>query len=212
MRDVDATQTKRGAWNGRAGRSQKGEQVMSNKSRTKANLQQRVGSLIAGTQKHAPTGQLTFGGATYDATALVQLLQNLDNAITASDAAKAKWNDALKSQQDEQAKVGPVIQAYQSYLESLLGNAPSTLADYGLAPRKVRTPLTVEQKAAAVAKRAATRAARHTMGTVQKKGIKGDVKSVVVTPVSVSSSSAASPAARASAQTASPTGSAPHTA
>lgn len=52
--------------------------------------------------------------------------------------------------------VGPVIQAYQSYLESLLGNAPSTLADYGLAPRKVRAPLTVEQKAAAIAKRAAT--------------------------------------------------------
>jgi hypothetical protein len=185
---------------------------MSNNLKSKASLQQRIGSLIAGTQKHTPTGQLTFGGATYDATALVQLLQNLDDAITASDAAKAKWNDALKSKQDEQAKVRPVIRAYQSYLDSLLGNAPSTLADYGLAPRKVRTPLTVEEKAAAVAKGAATRAARHTMGTVQKKGIKGDIKSVVITPVTASSSSAASPAAGATVQTASPTGSAPHTA
>src|SRR5579863_9288531 len=131
MRDVDATRTKRGAWNGRVGRSQKGEQVMSNNVKSKVSVQQRVGTLIAGTQKHSPTGQLTFGGATYDATALVQLLQNLGNAITASDVAKAKWNDALKSKQDEQAKVGPVIQAYQSYLVSLLGNAPSTLADYG---------------------------------------------------------------------------------
>ncbi len=185
---------------------------MSNNLKSKAKLQRRVGNLIAGTQKHTPTGQLTFGGATYEVAALVQLLQNLDSAITASDMARAKWNDALKSKQDEQAKVGPVIQAYQKYLDSLLGNAPSTLADYGLAPRKVRASLTVEQKAAAVAKGAATRAARHTMGTVQKKGIKGDVKSVVVTPVTASSSSAASPAAGASVQTASPTGSAPHTA
>ena len=185
---------------------------MSNNVKSKVSVQQRVGTLIAGTQKHSPTGQLTFGGATYDATALVQLLQNLGNAITASDVAKAKWNDALKSKQDEQAKVGPVIQAYQSYLVSLLGNAPSTLADYGLAPRKVRAPLTVEQKAAAAAKSAATRAARHTMGTVQKKGIKGDVKGVVVTPVTASSPSAASPAVGTTTQTPSPTGSAPHTA
>ena len=112
-------------------------------TRTKATLQQRVRSLIAGTQKQHPTGPLTFGGYTYESSALVQLLQNLDSAIAASDEAKAKWNDALKVMQDENAKVQPVIRAYQSYLVSLLGNAPSALAEYGLAPRKVRTPLTV---------------------------------------------------------------------
>ena len=184
---------------------------MNSKVRTKASLQQRVRSLIAGTQKHTPTGPLTFGGATYDATSLVQTLQSLGNAIAASDAAKAKWNDALKVMQDEQAKVAPVIRDYQSYIVSLLGNAPSTLAEYGLAPRKVRTPLTVEQKAAAAAKGAATRAARHTMGTVQKKRVKGNVTGVVVTPIPAPSSTP-SPAAGAAAQTASPTGSTPRTA
>jgi hypothetical protein len=184
---------------------------MNRNVRTKASLQQRVSSLIAGTQKHTPTGPLTFGGATYDATSLVQTLQSLNNAIVASDAAKAKWNDALKITQDEHAKVDPIIGSYQSYLVSLLGNAPSTLADYGLAPRKVRTPLTSEEKAAAAAKGAATRVARHTMGTVQKKGVKGNVTGVVVTPVAASSP-AASPATGAAAQTASPTGSTPRTA
>ncbi len=184
---------------------------MNRNVRTKASLQQRVSSLIAGTQKHTPTGPLTFGGATYDATTLVQTLQSLGNAITAADGAKAKWNDTLKIVQDEQVKVAPVIRDYQSYLVSLLGNAPSTLADYGLVPRKVPAPMTSEQKAAAVAKRAATRAARHTMGTVQKKGIKGSVTGVVVTPVSAPSSTA-SPAAGATAQTASPMGSTPRTA
>ncbi len=179
---------------------------------TKGTLQQRVSSLIAGTQKHTPTGPLTFGGATYEATTLVQTLQSLGNAIAAADAAKAKWNDALKIMQDERAKVAPVIRSYQSYLVSLVGNAPSTLADYGLVPRKVPAPLTVEQKAAAAAKGAATRAARHTMGTVQKKGVKGNVTGVVVTPISIPSPSAASPATGVTAQTASPTGSTPHTA
>jgi hypothetical protein len=107
--------------------------------------------------------------------------------------------------------MGPVIRAYQGYLVSLLGNAPSTLAELGLAPRKAPTPLTVEQKATAAAKRAATRAARHTMGSVQKKAVTGDVKSVVITPVAASAPSATSPAAAAPAQGTSPTGSTPHT-
>jgi hypothetical protein len=180
-------------------------------TRNKATLQQRVRSLIAGTQKEHPTGQLTFGGNTYESSALVQLLQNLDGAIAASDVAKAKWNDALKVMQDEEAKMQPVIRAYQSYLVSLLGNAPSTLAEYGLAPRKVRTPLTVEQQAAAAAKRKATRKARNTMGSVQKKAVTGDVASVVITPVTVTKSTVATPAAATPAQGSSPTGSAPHT-
>ena len=180
-------------------------------TRSKATLQQRVRSLIAGTQKQHPTGPLTFGGNTYESSALVQLLQNLDSAIAASDEAKAKWNDALKVMQDEDAKMQPVIRAYQSYLVSLLGNAPSTLAEYGLAPRKVRTPLTVEQQAAAAAKRKATRKARNTMGSVQKKAVTGDVASVVITPVTVTKSTVATPAAATPAQGPSATGSAPHT-
>src|SRR5579862_4464498 len=118
--------------------SRKEKGIMStNNTRTKSTLQQRVSSLIAGTQKQYPSGQLTFGGVTYESTALVQLLQNLGNAIAASDTTRAKWNDALKSMRDEETKVGPVIRAYQSYLVSLLGNAPSTLAEFGLAPPKI---------------------------------------------------------------------------
>jgi hypothetical protein len=59
------------------------------------------------------------------------------------------------------------------------------LADFGIST-KTRTPLTVEQKAAAAAKRTATRAARGTKGAKQKKGIKGDVVGITVTPVTAS--------------------------
>ena len=183
---------------------------MSNQVRTKATLQQRVRSLISGTQKHYATGSLTVGGVSYDAATLIQTLQGLDSALTASDAAKAKWNDALKTGQDERTKVLPVIRELQSYLVSSLGNAPSTLADFGLAPRKVRAPRTAQELAAAAAKSKATREARKTMGTQQRKKVKGNVTDVVVTPIVAGPSSVQSPAPAAPAQ--SPTGSTPHTA
>ena|ERR1700677_1401288 len=57
------------------------------------------------------------------------------------------------------------------------------LNDFGMQIPKVTGPQTVEAKALAKAKRAATRAARHTMGSVQKKAITGNVVAVTVTPV-----------------------------
>jgi hypothetical protein len=156
---------------------------MSKRAVTKASLQLRLRGLIAGTQKHYPNGSLTFGGATYTSSALIQLLQSLDDATAAVDAAKAKEQDALKQQRNVKAKVGPVAQAYRSYLVALHGNAVEPLADFGLTPKKAPAPRTAEQKATAAAKRKATRVARHTMGSKQKKDVKGTVTTtVVVTP------------------------------
>jgi hypothetical protein len=183
---------------------------MSNQVKTKTTLQQRVSSLISGTQKHYTTGTLMVGGVSYDPATLIQTLQGLSNALVASDAAKAKWNDALTSLRDESAKVEPVIRAYQSYLVSSFGNAPSTLADFGLAPRKARAPLTAQEQAAAAAKSKATRTARNTMGSQQRKKVKGNVANVVVTPVVAGAPVVQSTATAAASQTASPSGSIPH--
>jgi hypothetical protein len=183
---------------------------MNSEMNTKATLQQRVSSLISGAQKHYPTGTLMFGGASYDAATLIQTLQGLSNAIAASDVAKAKWKDALKSEQDENAKVGPIVRAFQSFLVSSFGNTPSTLADFGLTPRKVRAPATAEEMAAAVAKRQATRTARNTMGSVQRKKVKGNVTSVVVTPIVAGPPVVQSPATTAPAPTAGTAAPTPH--
>jgi hypothetical protein len=152
---------------------------MSRYNVTKSSLSKRIRDLIAGTQKHTPNGSLTLGNVTYAAPALVQLLQGLADALDATDAARARWQDALKNATDARAKVGPLVADYQAWVSVTYAGAPSMLADYGVTPRKVRTPLTVEQQAAAVAKREATRAARHTMGKVQKKGVKGTVTAIV---------------------------------
>jgi hypothetical protein len=198
----------------------KRETVMNNKLSTKGTWLTRLGNLIAGTQKHFPTGQLTIGGTAYDVATLVSTLQSLESAITSSDAAKAKWNDALKNEQATNANVAPLVRDYQSYLASSFGNAPSTLADFGLTPKKARTPLSVEKQATANAKRASTRTARHTMGKVQKLGVVGNVTSVVITPVTVPTPSvsqatpSATPPASSTTPTATPaasaSGSTPH--
>jgi hypothetical protein len=105
------------------------------------------------------------------------------------------------------------MSAFESFVEAAFGSSPDVLADFGII-RKARAPLTVEAKAAAAAKRASTRAARHTLGTKQKKAIKGDVTGVLVTPITASSSSVAAPSSpTAPATSTGPTAAAtPHTA
>jgi hypothetical protein len=74
------------------------------------------------------------------------------------------------------------MSAFESFVKGAFGSSPDVLADFGIT-RKSPAPITLEAKAAAAAKRASTRAARHTMGPKQKLAVVGDVTGVVVTPV-----------------------------
>jgi hypothetical protein len=175
---------------------------------TKKSLKQRVDGLIAGTSKHAPSGPLTLGNASYTAQSIAQVLQDLVDSIAAADAAKASWQQALGKMTEARANLVPVVRDYLAWVKVTYRSAPSTLADFGVAPPKVRTPLTVEQQAAAVAKSKATRSARHTMGTAQKKKVKGTVATATApatAPQPVATSSAVSAPA-----TGTGSGAAPH--
>ena len=167
---------------------------MSTKLTTKATLEQRIRGLIAGTQKHPPTGSLTVDGVTYTAAALVQLLQSLADALSAVDAAKASWQNALTQQRTVQTQVLPVIRGYSNLLLAANGNAPATLADYGLTPRKAKTPLSTEAQAQAIAKNEATRKARNTMGKQQKKQVKGTVPTSPAAPQAPTATTSPPPA------------------
>ena len=149
---------------------------------TKSTLQQRARGLITGTQKHLANETLSFNGATFAAPALIQLLQQLIDVVTRSDAAKAEWKDALKSMKDGKATIVPVLGAFHAFVVNRFGNAPSTLEDFGIAPRKVPTPLTAEQKAAAAVKRKATRQARHIVGKKQRAKIQAPAATTATTP------------------------------
>jgi hypothetical protein len=149
----------------------------------KTSLQTRIRGLVAGTQKHAANGQVSFGSKSYDAATLVKLFQSLADALDAADAARVRWQDALESVRGLRSSVLPIVQGYREWVAVTYAGTPSLLADYGVPPRKVRAPLTAEQKAAAALKRKATRAARGTLGSKQKKGVKGDVAGIEVAPL-----------------------------
>ncbi len=98
------------------------------------------------------------------------------------DAAKAATTAKVAAERANMPALRIFTGALVAYVKATFGASPEVLADFGIHP-KARAPLTVEQKAAAAAKRAATRKARRTMGSVQKKGVKGDVVGITVTPI-----------------------------
>jgi hypothetical protein len=184
------------------GRKEAKHMTISSLKSTKADTLAAVTALIAGTNKHFPNGSFTLGNVTYTTQSLVTLLQSLITAINAVNAAEAAAKDALSALQVNGTNVTPVLRAYRRFVLAAFSNASQVLADFGIAPPKVRTPLTAEQKAAAVAKMRATRKARGTTSKKQKLAILGNVTGVTVTPVTAPSSPAtpAQPAPTASSE------------
>jgi len=142
-----------------------------------------VQALIAGTQKHFPSGQFTLGNTAYTTASLVQTLQSLADALTALSAAHASVKDCGIALRATATKVVPVIRAYTSFLRATFTTASAPLGDFGLQAPKVRAPLPTDKRIVATAKLKATRAARGTTSKKQKLAIKGDVTGVTVTPI-----------------------------
>jgi hypothetical protein len=161
-----------------------------NNKGTKAAL---AAQLAVGTQKRFPAGSsLSVGGVMLT---LVQIETELNGFATLRknvEAARAALEAALAAELAQTAIMNAFIAAFVKIVRGSFGNQPDVLADFGLAVEPTITPLTTEQMAAAVAKRAATRAARGTKGSKAKLAIKGNVTGVTVTPVT--SAAAAQPA------------------
>ncbi len=132
-------------------------------------------ALITGTRKHFPSGTLTIGNATITPDALVQVLQSLIDGMIKQNAAQQSAKDALTELRNQKQRASPLIKGFRQLLLAMFGDAGQTLADFGLTPRKARSPLTVEKKAAAKAQAKATRDARGTKGPKAKLAIKGTV-------------------------------------
>jgi hypothetical protein len=141
-------------------------------------------SLIAGTKKHLSTASsLAFGGGTFTPAQVEASLQTLADLRTAVDDARAAAKTKVAAELAQAPALRSHMAAFESFVRATFGNTPDVLADFGLQPKRARKPLTAKQQAAAAAKRKATRAARNTMGKVQKKEVKGDVTGITLTPV-----------------------------
>jgi hypothetical protein len=150
---------------------------MTNAKETDAAL---AGQLIVGTKKHFSTvSSLAFGNASFTPAQVEASLQTLIDLRTAVDDARTVAKAKIVAEAAQAPSLRSQMAALVMFVKATFGNSPDVLADFGLKPRKARTPLTIGQKATAAAKRAATRAARHTMGTNQKKAVKGTITTII---------------------------------
>jgi hypothetical protein len=170
---------------------------MSKKKLTKAEEIVRLQQLIGGSQKHYTNGSqpLPVGGAALTAAQATQKLQGFLAVREDVGTAKATLQSKRDAERAKRAEETAFVDAFESVIRGTFGTEADVLADFGLAPPKTRAPLTAEKKLVAAVKRKATRTARHTMGSKQRKDIKGAVSGVVVTTVSDPQTTTTSPPA-----------------
>lgn len=174
------------------------------KGKTKGSVVALAEQLIAGTNKHlAGVAQVMVAGSSLTPAQVASQLQEIVTLRSDVTTAKAVTKAKIAVEKANMPHLRVFQDAFVTFVKAAFGTSPDVLADFGLAPKKVPTPATTTAKAAAAAKRKATRAARKVMGTKQRKAVKGDVTGIVVTPVV-----AAAPVATAPSGPSAPAGSA----
>jgi len=131
------------------------------------------GQVIVGITKDLQNvSQLPLDGDTYTPTSLVAFVQARIDAAHKIDTARAAYLDAVKVYDALNTKTTRVLRGLRNYVIGLFGELSPKMADFGFTPSP-RATQTTAQKAAAAAKRMATRKARGTMGKKAKLKITG---------------------------------------
>jgi hypothetical protein len=155
----------------------------------------RAEDLGTGTSKHFtnPAQVLAFDGGSITVsevtTKLARVVTLRGNTVSAQNVA----HEAVLAEENELPALMVFMTSYTAFVKTTFGNSPTVLADFGVAQKKAPTPLSVEAKAAAVAKRKATREARGTTGPKAKLSTKGNVTGVEITPVTAPGAAASAP-------------------
>jgi hypothetical protein len=116
---------------------------------------------------------ITLGGEVYKAKDLQQQLQAEVDAAATTQSAKTAWQQAVLAETKAATQAASLRKTLRAYLIGTYGAKSATVAEFGYTPKE--PTVDVATKAAAIKKRAATRTARGTMGSRQKRGIKGTV-------------------------------------
>jgi hypothetical protein len=147
--------------------------------------------LIAGLQKRTPNLALIVSSQPQTLAQLVATLQGRADSAAAVAAAKAKYQTAVKAEKANRAATAVYVHDVRQSVKAMFSNSPEILADFGMVPDKVRTPLTAAEKVLAAAKAKATRAARHTLGKTQKASISGSLTGAVTVQLDATTTVAA---------------------
>jgi len=120
-------------------------------------------------KKHFNRKSLVLSSVTWKSDALIKRLEEQAALLRASDQAHAAWKHAVKVQVKDAAEVRKLLRNIQTYVSATCGLEGPIFGDFGFTrpPKK-----TLASKVAAVEKRRATRAARHTLGKKQKLAVR----------------------------------------
>ncbi len=163
-----------------------------NRNATKNGLVSRAQQLSAGVAKRLTNQpQVTFTGGPFTPAQITSKLQSIVTLRSDVVSAQTVLHAKVATERASAPALRAFVDAFVAYLRSTFGDQPEVLGDFGLTPRKAAAPRPVEQKAAAAAKRAATRKARGTVGPKAKKAVKGNVVGIAVTPVTATITPAA---------------------
>jgi hypothetical protein len=123
--------------------------------------------LSAGAAKHlGSTTQVMLLGSSLTPADITTKLQSIVTLRSDVDAAKASTKTKIALEAANMPALRAFKSAFVSYVKGAYGTSPDVLADFGIQLKR-RASSTVGSKAGAVAKREATRVARHTMGSQQ---------------------------------------------
>jgi len=152
-------------------------------------------ALIDGTLKFlSQLASLPVGSQTMTPADIVKVLQARVDAGKAVQTANAARTAAVKANLDERQKTSSFVTAFRQIVVGMFRQSPDTLAVFNLtAPKAAKR--TVAVKSAAVAKSKATRTARNTLGSKQKKSIKGATPGASTASVGTTPAASSGPAA-----------------
>lgn len=140
---------------------------------TKQGADQQV---LHGVRTHlANIPALYLAGKIFTPAALEARIQQRIAAAGAILAAKAAWQQAVRDYTESDKEGDLVIRDLEHTTIAIFGEDSPKLADFGFSAQR-RAVWTEEMHVAAVAKRKATREARHTTGPKAKLAIKGTVE------------------------------------
>lgn len=162
--------------------------------KNKATRQNSNRKIVGAIKKHL-SGSVTLAGVKYTPAKLAQMFQEGIDVSDATDAANRVWRAAVAKERATTQELSGVQTSLRNHVSALFGETSTAFSDFGFAPKQV-TPVDVATKAEAVAKREATRAARHTMGKRQKEEITGETSPAVAastTPTTPEQTPAAAP-------------------
>jgi hypothetical protein len=145
-------------------------------------------STLATAMAALPDTEFSLGGKTFAKSSLIALFSAYVTAHQTATGDRQAWRKSVGDATAALEAASPVRALVKTFLQGRLGKTSPELAGYGFEAAKV-PKRTVAAKAVGVTKNKATRKARNTMGSRQKKSVKG----VVVTTSPAAPSTASQP-------------------